>query len=56
MRKTIGSRAKIGIVVMSLVVSAAFAQSAPRAQEPTPETQTLDRSIHQADVGGERQR
>jgi hypothetical protein len=40
MRKTFGSRAKIGIVVMSLVVSAAFAQSAPRAQEPTPETQT----------------
>jgi len=40
MRKTVRSPAMIGIVMMSLVVSAAVAQSAPRAQEPTPETQT----------------
>jgi len=39
MRKTVGSRAMIGIVMMSVVVSAAVAQSAPQGQEATQETQ-----------------
>ena len=39
MKKTVSSRAMIGIVMMSLVVSAALTQSAPRGQEVTQETQ-----------------
>ena len=39
MRKTVGSRAMIGIAMISLVVSAAVPQSAARAQEAA-ETQT----------------
>ena len=40
MRKTVGSRAMIGIVMMSLVVSVAVVQSAPQGQEVRPETET----------------
>ena len=39
MKKTVRSRALIGIVMMSLVVSAAVAQSAPQGQEASQETQ-----------------
>lgn len=40
MRKTVGSRAMIAIVMMSLVVSVAVAQSAPQGQEVKPENET----------------
>jgi hypothetical protein len=39
MRKSVRSRAMIGIATMSLVVSAAVAQSAPQGQQATQETQ-----------------
>src|SRR5215831_4166791 len=39
MKKNAKSRAMIGVLVMALVVSAAFAQSAPKDQGVTKETQ-----------------